>query len=91
MEQASSGQEKFQKYELDWKYYSTYHNMYKIYIELYNYMSESGVDIQLKDPICFYKYCNEVYQSQYVGRKVTHCLIHPDFTLHTDEDGGKTK
>jgi len=82
---------KGQKYALDRKDWSTYRNMYKMYNEIYAEMTEAGVAVELEEPIWVDKDGNEVnQQSQAVGRKITHRIIHPDYTLHADEVGGDT-
>ena len=42
---------KGQKYALDWKDWSTYWNMYKMYNEIYAEMTEAGVAVELEEPI----------------------------------------
>mmetsp|Transcript_15650 Transcript_15650/g.28451 ORF Transcript_15650/g.28451 Transcript_15650/m.28451 type:complete len:158 (+) Transcript_15650:1051-1524(+) len=65
--------------------------MYKMYNEIYAEMTEAGVAVELEEPIWVDKDGNEVnQQSQAVGRKITHRIIHPDYTLHADEVGGDT-
>eukprot|EP00978_Attheya_sp_CCMP212_P026409 scaffold86813_cov51-Attheya_sp.AAC.1 len=87
----TSGKEQLgQKYGLDRKDWSTYRNIYKMYNEIYEEMAEAGVAMELDEPVWVDKDGNGVKQGQAMGRKNTHRLIHPDYTLHVDEVGGDT-
>ena len=76
-----------QKFALDRSSATTFTNIMKMYDEVYEAMTESGVATKLDDPVCMDRDSNITSQEQCFGTQCTHTLDHPHYCLVVDEVG----